>query len=464
MKSKNENQGLDFVTPLIEIIHISAVMLGKLLFMMIGHLWRKYVSKSTSLEKIEQRRLGVKKTTDAPDTLGIDTKLRRPLYLKEIDFKRHSFIVGATGFGKTNLISILQENSLKNKRPIIFFDPKGDMKALTEFKALCESQNRRCFIFSERYPDSIKLNPFKSGTISQVSDRIMSAFDWSEEHYTMSCHRSLNTVLAKIVKDGKIFNLKRIYDYLLEIETKENTGIIGRLENILKSDFGKLLSHDEGLTFDEIRQQRVCLYIGLSTQGYGRMAIAVGRLFLGELLFNSYDSLGQLDNPEAGLTNPISVFFDEFGSLVTPEFIELQNKCRGAGIELTMAVQTPADIDRVNPDLTKQVVENSGNLFILKQRLDTSAAFFSENIGTINTKKHTHTTEDGETQSKGSVREVNEHLVHPNIIKNLKIGQCILLQQVPVGKINLVNIRNRKIEAINNINREFKTNSDALSN
>ena len=134
MKSKNENQGLDLVTPLVEIIHMSAVMLGKLLFMLMGYLWRKYVSKSTPLEKIEQRRLGVKKTTDAPDTLGIDTKLRRPLYLSEIDFKRHSFIVGATGFGKTNLISILQENSLKNKRPIIFFDPKGDMKALTELR------------------------------------------------------------------------------------------------------------------------------------------------------------------------------------------------------------------------------------------------------------------------------------------------------------------------------------------
>jgi len=106
-------------------------------------------------------------------------------------------------------------------------------------------------------------------------------------------------------------------------------------------------------------------------------------LFLGELLFNSYDSLGQIDNPDAGLENPISVYFDEFGSLVTLEFIELQNKCRGAGIELTMAVQTPSDIDRVNPDLTRQVLENSGNLFIFKQRLDTAASLFSETIGTV---------------------------------------------------------------------------------
>ncbi|OFZ16844.1 MAG: hypothetical protein A2X86_13010 [Bdellovibrionales bacterium GWA2_49_15] len=463
MKSKNENQGLDLVTPLVEIIHMTAVMIGKLLILIAKFLWQRYVSKSTPLEKIEQQRLRVKKTTNAPDTLGIDTKTRRPLNLAEIDFRRHSFIVGATGFGKTNLISILQENSLKNKRPIIFFDPKGDMKALTEFKSLCESQGRRCFIFSERYPQSIKLNPFKSGTVSQVSDRIMSAFDWTEEHYTMSCHRSLNIVLEKIEKEGGIFTIKRIYDYLLTIETKENTGIIGRLENILKSDFGKLLSDDDGLTLEEIRQQQVCLYIGLSTQGYGRTAIAVGRLFLGELLYNSYDTLGKLDNPEGGLENPISVFFDEFGSLVTLEFIELQNKCRGAGIELTMAVQTPADIDRVNPDLTRQIVENAGNLFILKQRLDTSSSFFSENIGTITSKKHTYTTEDGEAQARGSVREVNELIVHPDIIKNLKVGQCVLLRQGPT-RVNLVNIRNRNAIPIHKVNTKIEQPSKAFAN
>ncbi|MEK6624405.1 MAG: TraM recognition domain-containing protein, partial [Bdellovibrionota bacterium] len=204
-------------------------------------------------------------------------------------------------------------------------------------------------------------------------------------------------------------------------------------------------------------------YIGLSTQGYGRTAIAIGRLLLGELLYNSYETLGKLDNPEGGLNNHISVYFDEFGSLVTLEFIELQNKCRGAGIELTMAVQTTADIDRVSPDLTRQIVENVGNLFILKQRLDTSASFFSENIGTITSKKHTYTTEDGETQSRGSVREVNELIVHPDIIKNLNTGQCVVLRQGPT-RVNLVNIRNRKMELISNINREFKTNSEALSN
>ena len=53
--------------------------------------------------------------------------------------------------------------------------------------------------------------------------------------------------------------------------------------------------------------------------------------------------------------------------------------------------------------------------------------------------------EDGEVQSKGSEREANENLVHPDIIKNLRVGQCILLRHSP-SRIDLINIRNRKME------------------
>ena len=112
-------------------------------------------------------------------------------------------------------------------------------------------------------------------------------------------------------------------------------------------------------------------------------------------------------------------------------------------MELTLAVQTSADIDRVNPELTKQVIENAGNLFILKQRLSDSAQYFAESIGTILSKKQTYRIEDGQQQSAGSEREVHELIVHSDIIKNLGIGQCILLRQGPT-KVNLINVRNRK--------------------
>lgn len=180
--------------------------------------------------------------------------------------------------------------------------------------------------------------------------------------------------------------------------------------------------------------------------------MAIGKIFLEELLYNSYTTLKDSTRLTQARQNPISVYFDEFGALVTPKFIELQNKCRGAGIELTMAVQTPADIDRIDPSLTRQVMENAMSIFVMKQRVDHDASLLSKMIGTIRAKKMTYITEDGRVQSRGSLRDTNEMIVHPDLIKNLKVGQCVLLTHNPT-RVHLMNLRfQQKIKEEEKIN------------
>jgi conjugal transfer pilus assembly protein TraD len=447
-RPQNQSPQLDLFTPIYEIFHEVCVLLFELIKELVIFGWNKYQGNRMPVQKIDQRKLAIKKHTERLDCLGIDTRSKKPLNFSEIDFKKHSFIVGASGFGKTNLITILQENSLRMDKPIIFFDPKGDLKALKTFERLCKLYKKPCFIFSEHYENSVKLNPILEGSVNQVVDRIMGAFNWSEEYYKDVSRRALTKVLLKLEKSGTPFSLKSIFDHLNLESNKDITGLISKIEAIIYSDFGKFLSHDgDGLTLSQIREQKACLYIGLSTQGYGETAVAVGKLFLGELLYNSYKTLKSFDNDQEALSNPVSIYFDEFGSLVTPQFIELQNKCRGAGMELTLAVQSPSDIDRVDPSLTKQVIENAGNLFILKQRLDEGASFFADAIGTIKSSKKTYRFEGSQQLGTGSEREVHELIVHPDIIKNLNIGQCVLLRQGPV-QVNLLNIRDRKWDAI----------------
>lgn len=458
MNNKKQPPQLDIFSPTYEIFHELCLLIAELGKEFIKWVLKKTFSKNLVLEKIDRKALDVKKTTDLEDSLGIDTKNRKDFLLDEIDFRRHSFIVGASGFGKTNLMSILQEHTLRKNKPIIFFDPKGDMEALNTFKEICERYKKPCYIFSEHYHDSISLNPVLEGTVNQVTDRIMRAFEWSEPYYRDASRRSLTKSLKILEASDQAFTLQAIFEELEKMESKENIGLIAKIEAILESDFGKILNSDnEGLTLSKVREERACLYIGLSTQGYGETAMAVGKLFLGELLYNSYKTLSDEKDPKAGLKNPISVYFDEFGSLVTPEFIELQNKCRGAGIELTLAVQTASDIDRINSDLTKQIIENSGNLFVLKQRMADSAKFFAESIGTVISKKQTFRIENGEQMETGSEREVHELIVHSDIIKNLNIGQCVLLRQGPT-RLNLLNIRNRSMDDLKKLNKLMNKN------
>ena len=451
MKNKNNSNQLDFFTPVIEIFHELCMLVFSLFKEIFIWSYKKWLKKP-GLEKIERKDLNVVKTTEIEDALGVDTKSKRIINLKEIDFRRHSFIVGASGFGKTNLISILQENSLRANKPIIFFDPKGDIEALTTFKSICAKYNKPCYIFSEYYQDSISLNPVLEGTINQVVDRIMRAFEWSEPYYRDASRRSLTKALKSLQLEDQDFTLSAIFDELVKMESKENVGLIAKIEAILESDFGKILNaNKEGLTLSKIRDEKACLYIGLSTQGYGETAMAIGKMFLGELLYNSYKSLSNENDPEQGLKNPISVYFDEFGSIAVKDFIDLENKCRGAGMELTIAVQTPSDLDVVCPNLTKQIIENTSNLFILKQRLSDSAQLFAESIGTVLAKKQTYRVENGQQLATGSERDVHELIVHSDIIKNLRIGQCILLRQGPT-KVNLVNVRQRKMDKFRKIN------------
>lgn len=446
--SQSNNQ-LDLVTPVAELLQDLVKFLFKGLVMLIRFIYEKHFLKNPPLRKIEGQALFCKKKTDNPQALGIDCSNRSEVLLKDINFKKHTFIVGASGFGKTNLLSLFQEESLARNRPIIFFDPKGDREAMETFKNLCEKNGKVCHIFSEWYGESIKLNPVLEGTVNQVADRIMRAFVWSEQYYKDYSYRLLLKVLNDLRGENEEFSLKKIYDVLIDrYDSKEATGLIVKLESIIKSDFGHLLEGTKkDFTLSKIRDSKTCLYIGLSTQGYAETAMSIGKLFLEELLFNSYSTLKLESSEETGINNPIAVYFDEFGAVVTPQFVELLNKCRGAGIELTMAIQTNADIDRLNLSLTKQIIENCGNIFVMKQRLDEAASFFSNAIGTIIEKKKTFALDGDDYSGRGTEREANAYIVHANIIKNLKTGQGVFLRHDP-SQVQLINFRLRHKEEV----------------
>ena len=109
-------------------------------------------------------------------------------------------------------------------------------------------------------------------------------------------------------------------------------------------------------------------------------------------------------------------------------------------MELTFALQSPSDISKKDANLCIQVLENSANWFVFKQRMEEGANIFSESIGTIESKKQTVRVQDGEEQDQGSQRVVEELIAHHNIIKNLNVGQCVLLRHYPT-RIDLLNVK-----------------------
>lgn len=417
----------------------------KVLIFVLGEIVRAMLSKiagqSRGCSKIKIECIGKKTQSKRQDSIGISLKNKSELLYKNINSTLHTFIAGASGFGKTVLILLLQDRAMARGNSVVFIDPKGDLESKNEFRAICKKHNRKCYVFSETELSEILVNPLRDGTRTQVAERIMDAFIWSEQYYRDMSFLALTEILQKLEKERKPFSLHSILDlYEHEFLTDKNQSLYVKLKTIKDSDFGDLFRDDGSdrvVTLEKIRDEGAAIYIGLSAQAYNEIAYAIGKLFLGELLHLSYTTLR---DGKRETVRPMSVFFDEFGSIVTNRFIELLNKCRAAKIELCMAVQSIADIDKIDPCLKDQIVENSSNLFIFKQRLDTSASFFSNAIGTIETKKQTEQIDEEGNRGGRSERIVHEHIIHPDLIKNLKVGQCVLLRQNPM-KVDLINVR-----------------------
>lgn len=95
-------------------------------------------------------------------------------------------MVGASGYGKTVLLSHIIKQRIDNGRGMLFIDLKADMETLLKFSQYVVDANRindlRIFSLTEEEM-SIPYNLILDGTATQLRDRIMMSFNWSEEFY-----------------------------------------------------------------------------------------------------------------------------------------------------------------------------------------------------------------------------------------------------------------------------------------
>ncbi len=446
----------DIFLPVFELVTILCEKLIEGLIKLVQLLFMEVVFKDRKkqiLKKIERKDIDCKKLTNLDSSFGYSVTYRRDINISDIDSRAHSAIVGASGTGKTSLIDSLILGDLQRNKSVIYIDPKSTRAGLEQFVNLCLYSDSRCKLFSNFYKGENRLyiNPVKSGTTTQIADRIYKSFTWSEEFYALKCYQALRVSIEELKTENEFISLKTIYQRVLliadskfrkhiSIKRSEVDGIITRLENINKSDFGELLNHEEGLSFKELRDKNINAYIGISVLGYPEIARSVGKILLGDIATSVNDVYEKTGVADAINLKPMSLKIDELGAIVLDEFIEILNKCRGAKLEVTVAMQSPNDISKVCPDLTQQIFENTSNWFIMRQRMKDSASMLSESIGTMESLKQTIRIDDGEEQAQGSQRKVEELIVHSSIIKSLKTGQCILMRQNPF-KVDLVNVK-----------------------
>ena len=123
--------------------------------------------------------------------------------------------------------------------------------------------------------------------------------------------------------------------------------------------------------------------------------------------------------------------FDEINVYASTVLLDLVNKSRSANVTCILGTQSLADLRAISPEFKEQTIENCNNYIILRQNAPEGAEEWAKTIGTMETMKMTYqisNNEDEEIQ-KGSARRTREFIVHPDLIKNLAIGDGYFLSR-----------------------------------
>lgn len=224
-------------------------------------------------------------------------------------------------------------------------------------------------------------------------------------------------------------------------------GIIGRLQQFGAGTFGKITGtyEPEVDLYDIITKGKIC-YVALPTMGKDVAAIAFAKMMIADM--RTCVSWLQKD-PAKRPKKPFMVFIDEAGQVMgSGEALRiLFEQARSARIFLHLAVQNLAQFKAVAEEMAEMVPGNTSVKLIFRLGSIDSPNELAELIGM--TKKVTRSLSKTAAKSTSTEftqlgpgamestsvntaygeREQEEFLVHPDLIRRLDKGECIMLYE-----------------------------------
>lgn len=420
--------------------------------------------------------------SDAAVCIGRAQKFLRPKeWITEKQLNHHVHIVGASGFGKTVLISHILRSRIEGGRGCLFIDQKGDRETIEQFTSYVRAAGRLSDlkVFSLALHDnSSSYNLLNNGSATELRDRIMGSLIWSEEYYKnqsagflmhllaglcwLRDNRSLKIDIELIVRclkdvdyiagltkqipyelDRVRMRLEEAHSFLSSNDNfKSLQGLRVQLESIAYSDFGDRVLWSENAIdlFEAVRAGKI-VFMFLDTRRFGETARAVGRFIIQDLKAVS----ARIDSEiTASDRRPFTVIIDEFSDLADEEFVGFLDRARSSRIGIVVAHQEISDLDRISPQFCGRLMGNTATLFAFLQKRPESAELICGIAGTRRVKEVTQ-----QFDSKMLIRiptgmqsekEVDEFIIHPNVVKSLGVGECVVVSKYPRKRSRLFKV------------------------
>lgn len=406
-----------------------------------------------------------------------DKSGKKPVYLPFSALNKHVALVGTTGSGKTVTLYNFIISALAHKKAIVFIDGKGDIENIKKFRKTCEKVGVKPHIIT--LDGKTGYNPLSTGTPTELTDKLVGMFDWSEEHYRLGATRFLQLLIKYMQLTGLPVNLGNIVKYsdyktLLNYELARNpdagkpkqsitpsfedvpsfeepetpaaaqapivadgagelleriksvdprsiSGMRDRLATLAEGDMAPMFTSPGALNLSDAIERGETVLFSVDSLRYPQQSKALGRLVTNDIK-NCVSTHARNGSKSVGL------FFDEFNVFASHEVVDIVNKSRSAGFEAVLSFQSLSDIDKLDNGeaLRRQIIQNCNSLIVQLQNDSHDAEELSGLFGTYETTAVTVQEDETGMAGLGSRRMVHGFIVHPDDIKRLQVGQAFV--------------------------------------
>lgn len=365
--------------------------------------------------------------------------------IPKTNLTQHTLLVGTTGSGKTTtLMFLVKQLTQIFKQTTIIIDGKGDVDLIDKVKQL----DPNAFIWE--IGGSTEYNPFATKDSVVLSDKIMSLFDFSEPFYRDKTKHYLLILLNVLIEKKIDITLNNIIEYfniekllkLVDVKSvnydmlsnnfaeKEISGMISKLD-ITNMQLTNSLSKNNSLL--ELITKHKTILFSINSLKYPELAGSVGKIIIQDL--KELTTLKPVNQK-------VNVVLDEFNVFASETIVNLINKSRSFNYQCFLSFQTINDLKTNNMNLTDTIFGNVSTIVCHSLKDPNTAEYVASVFGTQETEKLTRQLDfKNNTADMGSVRSVDEFIVHPNYLKTLKIGECYLKTTLPSGKFFIKKIQ-----------------------
>ncbi|GAA1616614.1 hypothetical protein GCM10009789_83300 [Kribbella sancticallisti] len=416
----------------------------------------------------------------------------------------HMLVIGPTGFGKTTTINRLTwvltgaESARHLRNSHIMFDLKGDVDVIEDRRRMAAAAGKRLHVITlDGRNATSTYNPLKHGTPDEIANKLMQSEEasadggFSEPYYRaigtrwlqLACRaltdlvehqvqlmdpglrrrrpwrrdlpdlvRLLHPVRMEAITAELSAPVAALIHNFIVVEGGEDkdfarslSGIYHRYAAISESAAGAVMvDQPDGLDLYEAIQAGDYVVFSLDAATDKAAARRIGNLALQDLT-----GIGGRMQAEQFRNTGRSCFVvvDEFSALGGSALEAFYARARGAGIIAAISTQSVADLRVVSPEF-EEAVKTNGNVIILHQQKGEAADDWAKWIGTRQVYKETlQVADDADVLGTktaatgvGSLRAVDEFIVHPNQIKALERGKAIIVMGHPAKAEALVDI------------------------